>query len=340
MKNILRTYSFVLFTLAMTSASAQDIHFSQFYFSPLTLNPAKTGSVDATYRFCGIYRNQWASVTIPYVTYSASFDASLFRGHLNNDAIGTGLIIMNDHSGDGNLSNLTIGGSLAYQKAIDPDGNFHLGIGAQAEYVQKSVDLSKLTFADNFVINHFDPVASPTAEVVNPTLTYVNMNAGIDLNGFLSNNIRGSMGFAAFNLNKPKETFLNATNALDTRYVAYFSAALKTGPKIFFFPSAQYMLQTTAQKLVAGGAIGFNMSHSRYKVGNIFMAGASVRAGDAVIVNAGLLMKQLHAGISYDVNTSSLATASGGNGGFEIAVIYFGQVTPIKRVRRTYCPRF
>ena len=48
---------------------AQDIHFSQFYFSPLNLNPAATGIFDGDYRIAGNHRQQWRSVTTPYTTF-------------------------------------------------------------------------------------------------------------------------------------------------------------------------------------------------------------------------------------------------------------------------------
>ncbi|MCB0576411.1 MAG: type IX secretion system membrane protein PorP/SprF, partial [Saprospiraceae bacterium] len=53
-----------LFTLVLlvSNLSAQDIHFTQFYMSPLTTNPAMSGKFEGTVRIGGIYRGQWASV--------------------------------------------------------------------------------------------------------------------------------------------------------------------------------------------------------------------------------------------------------------------------------------
>jgi hypothetical protein len=42
--------------------AAQDSHFSQFFSSPLTLNPAFTGKFFGTYRVAGNYRNQWPTI--------------------------------------------------------------------------------------------------------------------------------------------------------------------------------------------------------------------------------------------------------------------------------------
>jgi hypothetical protein len=37
----------------------QDIHFSQYYASPLSLNPANTGNYDGDWRLMNSYRQQW-----------------------------------------------------------------------------------------------------------------------------------------------------------------------------------------------------------------------------------------------------------------------------------------
>jgi hypothetical protein len=56
---------------------AQDIHFTQFDMQPLIINPAFTGMFDGKVRAGAIYRNQWASVTVPYVTFGGYADLPL-----------------------------------------------------------------------------------------------------------------------------------------------------------------------------------------------------------------------------------------------------------------------
>ncbi|MBL7808489.1 MAG: type IX secretion system membrane protein PorP/SprF, partial [Saprospiraceae bacterium] len=67
------------FVMFAAVAQAQDIHFSQFYQSPLNLNPAMTGVMNCNHRFVANYRNQWASIlkNRAYNTYSASYDQKL-----------------------------------------------------------------------------------------------------------------------------------------------------------------------------------------------------------------------------------------------------------------------
>jgi hypothetical protein len=56
----------------ITAVSAQDPNFSQFFASPLTLNPALTGKFDGVYRVAGNYRNQWPTIYNAFTTYTAS----------------------------------------------------------------------------------------------------------------------------------------------------------------------------------------------------------------------------------------------------------------------------
>ena len=66
---------FVALLLVVIAGMAQDIHYSQFYASPLTLNPALTGVNACNYRVGVMYRSQWSSVSAdPYQTPSISFD--------------------------------------------------------------------------------------------------------------------------------------------------------------------------------------------------------------------------------------------------------------------------
>ena len=54
--------AFILFAITGT-VQAQDIHYSLYNMSPLTLNPAHTGAYNGTYRIGGIYRDQYRSIT-------------------------------------------------------------------------------------------------------------------------------------------------------------------------------------------------------------------------------------------------------------------------------------
>ncbi len=99
----MRKFFVVIFTfLLFDYVSAQDPHFSQFYASPLTLNPAFTGKFDGDYRLAANYRNQWASIPNAYTTASASLDFGILKKSLpKGDIFGLGFSGVSDQSADG-----------------------------------------------------------------------------------------------------------------------------------------------------------------------------------------------------------------------------------------------
>src|SRR5580765_8902229 len=82
--------------LVSLCSQAQDLHFSQFFNSPLTTNPANTGFIpDADYRIGANYRNQYSTVmTVPYKTMSIFGDAQVFRDRIVNGWVGLGGVIL------------------------------------------------------------------------------------------------------------------------------------------------------------------------------------------------------------------------------------------------------
>ncbi len=67
-----RCFSLLLLLLPL-KIWAQDAIFTQFYASPLTLNPAFAGTA-AQYRFSSIYRYQWVNQSAGFQTNTAAFD--------------------------------------------------------------------------------------------------------------------------------------------------------------------------------------------------------------------------------------------------------------------------
>src|SRR6478752_1836061 len=106
--------------LAFTGANAQDLHFSQFFNSPLTTNPANTGFIpDADYRIGANYRNQYSSImAVPYKTISVFGDAQVFRDKLENGWLGLGGVILRDVAGSGSLTSTKAYASIAYHQLL------------------------------------------------------------------------------------------------------------------------------------------------------------------------------------------------------------------------------
>src|SRR3954462_3737831 len=96
--------------LLMTGCSllktiAQDPNFSQFYSSPLSLNPALTGKFNGKLRVAGNYRNQWPEISQAFITSSLSVDMPILTNRLSEtDTWGIGILAMTDKTANGILT--------------------------------------------------------------------------------------------------------------------------------------------------------------------------------------------------------------------------------------------
>jgi len=332
--------------LTVQTVQAQDIHFTQFNAAPLTVNPAFTGNFDGQWRAAAIYRNQWASVTTPFVTYGASFDMPIIHDLTVDDYLAAGVQLFNDKAGDGNLSNFSGLVSIAYHKFLGggrESPNKALSVGFQGGYTNKSIDVSKLYFGDEFQNGQFNPGIG--SEALNTKINYFTVNAGISWSHAPSENFSYTIGLGANNLNQPQESFEKKQNSevgLGIRYTGQVGAIWYLNEKFSLRPAFLYQTQATANEFIAGNEFNLIVGNPEFRqfATNVFVGGW-YRTGDAVMVTAGVEFKQLRIGVSYDYNTSALKTASNGNGGFEISLRYIAP-NPLDFARKLIypCARF
>lgn len=323
--------------------SAQDIHFSQFNMSPLTLNPAYTGAFEGTFRIGGIYRNQWASiVNNAYSTPSLYVDAPLFRGFGKNDWVGGGVLFLNDQAGTAKLSNLTAGASLAYHLGIGKKANTYLTLGLQGGYVQKKLDNTQLIFGDSYSGN--GQFNNQTTENLGDLskVSYTDFGAGLLFNTYFSSKTNFYAGFSASHLLEPEDAFLTTTGGddrkLPRRYQGHGGLNVDLGTRWVLSPSVLYQRQSSASELNAQALLGYHLNSSRDLT---LRFGGGYRLDDAAIAMLGLDYKGLKVGVAYDVNTSALNNATNGRGGYEIAASYIAKIyrTPVVKPV-IFCPRF
>ncbi len=331
-----------------TSGIAQDAHFTQYFASPLTLNPALTGLTQCDLRLAANYRSQWSSVSSnPYVTGTVSYDMSAMKGTLNNgDALGIGVLGLFDRSGLGGLQNVTVGLSLAYHKALGYEKQHTLSIGVQGALVQKTLDFDKLTFE-----SQFDPrtgeTNNPSGENINnQDLQYPDFNAGLMYSGRVTEHATAYVGFSYYHLTEPNESFLSdGTATLHSRYTGYLGGSFDLNENLVLYASGLYQSQAGATEVMAGAAVGFvlNPGHDReFSQNTVFYLGGWYRYNDALAPYIGFEWSKMKLGVSYDLNVSSFAPATNGNGAYEVTLIFNGCIN--KRASRpTYnfaCPKF
>ena len=338
-----KLYILALLILTVVISRAQDIHYSQFYASPLTLNPALTGINDCNYRACINYKNQWHSISAPttYTTPSLSFDINnLAARYIKKGVLSAGMLVLQDQAGDGNLSNLSILGSAGYMYTFDAKRIHNVSLGIQTGYVQKKVDPNKLDFEDQFNGTDFDHTLSNNEPFAKLGFGYLDFNAGILYLANISPKYSFYAGGAAFHLIQPKETFLNNPNSkLGMRMVVHAGGKAKLNDVWSIYPSVLYMTQSAAQEINFGTNVGYHVSNANMEAE--FYFGGYYRWDDAVNVLVGGEYKSVKLGLSYDVNISSLNSATNSKGGFELSLSYTGCIGGlILDPPVLWCPRF
>jgi type IX secretion system PorP/SprF family membrane protein len=324
----------------MTQVAGQDTHFSQFYASPLNLNPALTGISDGTYRVAGIYRNQDRSFTTPYITYSGSFDIKLLQNLLKSDVFGVGALFVGDRSGDGVLSMNTAMLSASYHKSLGKEHNHFIGIGVQGGYVQKSVNISALTFPDQHVNGNFD-LSQPNGENISKSkVSYFDLNIGILHQSWIKKDEIGIFtGLSIYHLTSPKESFYNDNVKLANRFTAHAGAYVKIVKHFYLTPNVLFQYQNKALETNLGTGFEYHMDMKKSQF--IAFVGIWDRINDAVIASGGVEFYKVRASFAYDITTSSLTDATRHRSAFEIALVYTGLIRSkdVQYPKLVPCPR-
>ena len=338
-------------TLIFSAAAlnAQDIHFSQFNQSPLTLNPSLAGTT-VWIRAALQYRTQWHSVigSEAYKTIGASFDVKSKRRWIKikgmtdkyrqsgENGFGWGVNVYNDKAGDGKMNTLQANASLAYQ--IYMSSKSMLALGMQGGVLQRSIDFSQLQWGTqyNAATGAYDPgiylqgdkaIAGGSDNFIRPDLStgmiytykknerYMRGNDQLDF----------TLGAALFHVNQPKYSFLGTNEKLYQRMVIHGNAMIGiSNTSIALAPGFAMMKQGPNQEIFMGMMVRYMLKEDSKYTG--FVKGSSISAGgyyrnkDAFVATALFEFSSYGLGVSYDFNVSGLKTVSSGRGGFEITL--------------------
>ncbi len=162
--------------LCAVTAYGQDPVYSQYYNSPILINPAFAGNTRGAL-VSTTYRNQWPSINNAYTTYSVTYDQRW------NKSSGVGLYVTADDSGNGALKTTKLGGMYSYRIRIKDQ--IYIKGALDVAYGQTRIDQSKLIFLDNldpqFGLTTPGGVSFPSAEVLNPSpsKSYLDVSSGI-----------------------------------------------------------------------------------------------------------------------------------------------------------------
>lgn len=343
MKRILKILLLVAGGLQLAVyTSAQDLHFSQFFNSPLTTNPANTGFIpDGDYRLGMNYRNQWSSImTLPYKTMSAFGDVQLMKDRFETGWLGAGAVILRDVAGSGNLTSTKIYGSVAYHQMLGYSSL--LSLGFNVGYANKQINVTNLKFPDQFDGKFFDNKLPTNVFLARNNIGYLDMQVGMNYAYFPTERVYVNGGFSAHHVNRPRESFFDsqsdASNRVPVRYIGFLNGSFMVNDQWIVNPNAYVSVQARASEIVAGLNAHHNLSgDGEYQL----IGGLYYRHKDAVIPLLGLGYKDYTFTFTYDATISTLKNYNNSRGAFEFSLIKQGLFDQYRGDRRqTICPSF
>ncbi len=342
----MRKFLFILISICYSlGASAQDFHLSQYWASPLNLNPALAGVMEDNIRFAANYRNQWFQYTT-FATYAASIDANLFRNKLKGNFLGVGLGFYQDLEGEGEFKNTGVNLSLAYnQKFGGRKSTHYLGFGIQAAYLSKQINLQNLIYGSLFEFNdNTDPIDFANYN----SKSFVDFSSGINYFANIQDKHSIGAGFAISHIANPNISFgSNNDDVLYRKYSANLSARIELKNQIVsIIPIILYQKQGPHSELVFGSYVRFLFDSQKNAA---LYAGAQYRmaafkesklGGDAFILGLRGEFQSLDVGFSYDITTSDLRNSKTFMGGPELYVIYTIASSKTRYREMMNCPKF
>ena len=302
MKTYFNYLLLLIFTTIMAySGQAQDVHFSQFYATPATLNPATTGNFRGDYRVAFIYRRQYQAVVDlyedgngefyagevrsyeidkrkPFQTFNLSFDIPIYIGE---HKFGAGVKILHDETGgvvlhtsegqvERKITTTQISGSLSYLKKVS---GHKLAIGFQPSYTTKGTGatgpakqadtrMNREETSNPLDWNMLDPTSSDDAEnIPSDIIKYFDFNAGVMWSKDFGK-FEPVVGLAMYHIVNPKYSLIgDETGRLPNRNVVSFGGTYELNEKYFLMPNLLFMTHKRVHDLVYGLNIAYNLEN-------------------------------------------------------------------------------
>jgi type IX secretion system PorP/SprF family membrane protein len=289
-------------------AQAQDPQFTQFYASPLYMNPAFAGATPH-FRFSAIYRNQWPNVPGAYQAFQAGLD-------YNWDYYdsGVGVLLSQNRVGGPRLVNTAANFFYSYQIRINQSWAARLGLNAGIGFT--SIDLSRLTFEDQLL------TGGPTAEALaqRPLISpHFSFGGTVYSRQFW-------FGAAAHNLLRPPASFLSPDERQPYRFTVQTGVKLPldgqgSDSKVSLSPAALYQAQGIYDQL----DLGVNFFYEPVIMG-IWYRGIPIQRNirgnpnhDMLAGLVGLKFGNWTVSYSYDITFSTLNNSGGAH---EVSLVY------------------
>lgn len=333
------------------SSFGQNFHYTQYFFSPLGVNPALAGAYNGSYRINGILRDQYrGSAEKAFTGFTLNVDAPIIRGFRKQDWVGIGLRMNQDESGTSGQKMNYFGLGAAYHLSLNKKQTSIVSLGAQ--YGTGGIVYS-IQDNENFGSFLATGQLSDQAQMFNtpagggggggggsPSIEGGSLN---DLTVGLLYNVKNPKANTDLKIGLSVEGILNPNRGK--------TAIDKKGIGLNAFGSYEFEMTRRASltsgiyfySLKKANAININ-SILNYKIRPedkfTLHAGLGLRGIRSGLIFLGATVKGIRVGLGYDLDISSATVATGGHKSVEVGVSYLGKIFKKPKPKPIiYCPR-
>jgi len=313
---------FALVACLPAGVMAQEPNFSQFIVSPMSINPALTGSSDADWRTASNIRRQWIGSISPYSTQTISIDGKL-KTLEGQSYFGLGGMVLAEKAMDGLYKSNFVNLNASYHQALDDNGN---GISVALGVVNNStrVDLGGLTFDQQLSSSGFNQTL-PAAEMnLGNSTSFTSATAGL-LYTYDAEFSFLNLGISGYRFIKTKRSLMNdPTKKISPRYSAHADFGTAINETISANFSALHLIQDGISVTSLGAIMGIQHGASGFeeKKVKMFNLGLYYRVNDAITPYVGYVFNGFQFGLSYDVSASSSKSGSVNYKSVELSFMY------------------
>lgn len=331
------------------STTAQDRHFSQFFNSPIQLNPSLAGIINGTYRVNVNYRDQWNKLTNGnYSTVNASGDINFkvpFR-KLQQDLIGIGASFLSDKASSFGFQSNELAFVGAYHKSVGK--NQFLSLGFKTGIQQRGINFENLKFEDQYIEGQ--GYVSTSREILpENNVSFAELALGLNYNWNASDEKSFNVGVSWHHLNTPDFSYFNLSLPLNTipvkkplyRLFSFNASGSFNNGSGVITPRVWTLTQGPHFQAMAGASyllpIDLDQTN-KFIIGGYLKAVKDERglALESFIPMLGIELGKVNFTFSYDANTRRLTQNYLNQNIFEFGLTFTGSQNYMANI----CPKF
>jgi type IX secretion system PorP/SprF family membrane protein len=321
--------------IVFATGSSQDLHYSQFYNSPINLNPAHTGIFNGDRRFTLNYRNQYDSGL--WETFGGSYDMKFYPKRERNGFLSGGLVFNYDVQGLSKLKLTNVNVALSYTGILNE--NNLLTIGGLIGFASRGFSSDLLTWDRQWDGRFFDPNLGSGETFNSDRISFLETAIGVNYRWQKDKRTKFDLGIGAFHFIEPEVGFYSTDDIkLPMRISLSGIGSVEVAPALDLQLNLLGQFQGESQEFIVGGLGKIHVSKKRGKETELHV-GVGYRNDASLFPIAAIQFKNFYGGVSYDFDHTDFDDISGERP--STIEFHFRYIMTDVRVRKTkVCPIF